>query len=105
MWYKEYDHIRQCQTGDKFYRIIKDKIIPVQIIRVTHHKLGHYTYEDDLKGIHIGSAFGGSLFRTQEECEEELRRRQNVREKRKLMKEYERELNEKFGLKDHFIIK
>lgn len=105
MWYKEYDHIKQCQTGDKFYRIIKDRIVPVQIIRVTHHKLGHYTYEDDLKGIHTGSAFGGSLFRTKEECEEELHRRQNVKEKRRLMKEYERELNEKLGLEDHFIIK
>lgn len=105
MWYKEYDHIKQCQTGDKFYRIIKDRIVPVQIIRVTHHELGHYTYEDDLKGIHTGSSFGGSLFKTKEECEEELRRRQNVREKRRLMKEYERELNEKLGLEDHFIIK
>ena len=105
MWYKECDHIKQCQTGDKFYRIIKDKIVPVQIMRVTHHELGHYTYEDDLKGIHTGSAFGGSLFKTQEECEEELRRRQNVREKRRLMKEYESELNEKLNIKDHYIIK
>ena len=105
MWYKEYDHIKQCQTGDKFYRIIKDKIVPVQIMRVTHHELGHYTYEDDLKGIHTGSAFGGSLFKTQEECEEELRRRQNVREKRRLMKEHESELNEKLNIKDHYIIK
>ena len=105
MWYKESNHIKQCQVGDKFYRIMKNRIVPIQIMRVTHHELGHYTYEDDLNYTHRGSAFGSSLFRTKEECEEELRRRQNIREKRKLMKEYETELNRKFGLEDHFIIK
>lgn len=105
MWYKESNHIKQCQIGDKFYRIIKDRIVPIQIMRVTHHELGHYTYEDDLNCTHTGRAFDSSLFRTKEECEEELRRRQNVKEKRRLMKEYERELNEKLNIKDHYIIK
>lgn len=102
---RESDYIKQCQVGDKFYRIIKNEIVPIQIIRVTHYELGHYIYDDNLNYTHKGRSFGSSLFRTQEECEEELRRRQITKEKRKLMKEYETELNEKFGLKDHFIIK
>lgn len=103
--FKECDYIRQCRVGDEFYRIIKDDIIPVQITRVIHHNLGHYTYEDNLKHIYSGTSFDNSLFRTKEDCREELCRRHNIKKKRKLMKEYEKELNEKLNLEGHYIIK
>lgn len=101
----EADYIKQCEEGDIYYRIIKDKMMQIKIIKITHHKLGHYSYKDNLNGTHFGNNFGRSLFKTAKECEDELYRRQCVKEKRQMLKEYETELNKKFDLKDHRIIK
>lgn len=38
-----------CNIGDKFYRIFKDKVIPITIFKVEKMKLGHYVYQDDFK--------------------------------------------------------
>lgn len=105
MPHKEVDYTKQCEEGDEFYRIIKDTVVHVQITKITHQQLGHYTYEDSLKHVHFGRAFSGVLFKTEEDAYKELLKRQNIKEKRKLLKEYERELNMKFNLEDHYIIK
>lgn len=102
----EVDYIKQCEKGDKFYRIKKNKVILVTITEVTHHtQFGHYSYKDDLNCTHFGRNFGTSLFKTQEECEKELLKRQNIKEKRERLKEYERKLNEELNLGNHYIIK
>ena len=46
-----------------------------------------------------------SCFKTEEEAKEEMKNREYIAEKRKLLKKYEKELNEKFNIKNHFIIK
>lgn len=103
--HKESHYIKQCQVGDRYYRIIKDTIIPIQITKINRYELGHYVYEDDSKNHHLGQAFGKSLFKTKEECEEELRKRKCIKDKRKLLKEYEEKLNEELNIKGHYIIK
>ena len=105
MRYNEKTHIKQCEKNDVYYRIKKEEIIPITIVEITHHSFGHYTYNDNLGDYHTGRDFGRSLFKTTEECKEELRRRHNIKEKRKLMKEYERKLNEELNLGDHYIVK
>ena len=46
-----------------------------------------------------------SCFKTKEEAEKEIQRRQNIVKKRQLLKEYERNLNKELGLEDHYIVK
>ena len=105
MWYKESHHIKQCEEGDIYYKIKKEKILQITISKITHHELGHYTYKDSLGDVHLGSAFGKSLFKTTNECKEELHRRESIKEKRKRLKEYERKLNEELNIGDHYIVK
>ena len=38
-----------CNVGDKFYRIFKDKVVPITMYKVEQMKLGHYVYQDDFK--------------------------------------------------------
>ena len=100
------DTIRQCEEGDVFYRIKKDEVIRVQITKITYHdRIGHYSYEDDTGYHYFGRNFGKSLFKTEEEADNELYRRERVKEKRQRLKEYEELLNEKLNLKGHFIVK
>lgn len=100
------DTIRQCKEGDIFYRIKKDEVIRVQITKITYHdRIGHYSYEDDTGYHYFGRNFGKSLFKTEKEANDELYRRERVKEKRQRLREYEELLNEKLNLEGHFIVK
>lgn len=102
---KDVDNTKQCKKGDIFYRIKKDEVIQVRILRITHHELGHYGYEDNTGNTYFGHSFGVALFKTKEQAEDELYKRKRIKEKRKRLKDYELALNFEFGLKDHFIVK
>ena len=57
------------------------------------------------RAIEFERAFGKTIFLTLEDANKAIQNKISIAEKRKLLKEYERELNEKFGLEGHFIIK
>lgn len=85
-----------CKIGDKFYRIIKDKIVETTIIDIYQPALGHYVYTDDLKynSNSFTRNFPERYFKTREMAEEML----NLREDYAIAKEeYERIKDEKFG--------
>lgn len=102
---RDVDKIKQCEEGDIYYKIKKDKVIQVEIVKITYHDLGHYSYKDTLGERYFGHSFGTSLFKTEKEADNELYRRERVREKRQRLKEYEELLNEKLDLEGHFIVK
>ncbi len=99
------DKIKQCEEGDVYYKIKKNEVVQIQIVKIVYHDLGHYSYRDTYDERYFGHSFGVSLFKTKEEAEEELYRRERVKEKRQRLKEYEELLNEKLRLEGHFIVK
>lgn len=93
-----------CKEGDKIYRIFKDDVVEVTVIKITHHP--HCAYKIDFdREAHFNRDFGKSLFKTREEAEQELQKRDKIAKKRKLLKDYERKLNEELNLGDHYIFK
>lgn len=105
MYNKPEDTIRMCNVGEVFYKLLKDRVAKIQIVEVTHHALGHYVYRDDLGGSFFGRSFDQRVFRTEEEAELALKKKDLVKQKKALLQEYERQLNDEMGITDHFIIK
>ena len=60
---------------------------------------------DEFKLVNVRNRGENNLFKTKEEAEKEIQRRQNIVKKRQLLKEYERNLNKELGLEDHYIVK
>lgn len=104
MGLKDNDHIKMCDIGDKFYRIAKDGIVTVIIKEIEDYKT-HYVYRDESGHSYFNHTMAKSCFKTKEEAEAEIQRRKNIAEKRKILKEYEKELNKKLNIVDHYIIK
>lgn len=100
---KEQDYEQLCEVGDILYRVCKNQISTIKIVDIVHYP--HCVYRADNGNSYFNRAFGKTLFKTQEEASKSVHRSQYISEKRDLMRKYERELNKKFGLEDHFIIK
>jgi hypothetical protein len=93
-----------CEIGDMFYKINKQGII--KMITITDIKAyPHYVYTDNEKHTYFNRGLLNSCFKTLEEAKEAIHTQNMIVEKRKLLKQYEAELNEKFNIKDHIIIK
>lgn len=93
-----------CKVGDTVYRLSKNGITETKVIEIEHYP--HAVYK--LAGwtdSYFDRAFGKTLFLTMEDANNAVRAKANIAEKRRLLKEYERELNEKLNLENHFIIK
>ena len=93
-----------CNVGDTVYRLSKNGIMETTIAKIDHYPHAVYRLENWPES-YFERAFGKTIFLTLEDANKAIQNKISVAEKRKLLKEYERELNEKFGLEDHFIIK
>ena len=100
---KEEDCIQLYNVGDKLYRVGKYGIELITITKVEDY--GHFVYRDDKGHSYFNHSIVKSCFKTLEEAKEEIRNRTLIIQKKKLLKEYERKLNEELDLKDHYIIK
>lgn len=65
----------------------------------------HCVYKDDYGHSYFNDTISKSCFKTEEEATQEIERREKILEKKKLLKKYEVELNERFNIKNHFIVK
>ena len=93
-----------CDIGDVLFKIKKDgTIYPIKIIEIEHYP--HAVYRDNFGNSYFNRSLFKNCFKTEEDAEKELQKRELITQKRQLLKEYERECNEKLGLKDHYIIK
>lgn len=97
------DYIQLFEEGEKLYRV--GKIGIEEIIITSVRKYPHFVYRDDKGHSYFNHSIIRTCFRTLEEAEKEVLRRQNIRKKRDLLRQYELELNEKFNLGDHFTVK
>lgn len=100
---KSEDCIKLLDIGEKVYRVGKNGIEIITIIKTDQYP--HYVYKDNEGRSYFNRALGTTLFKTEEEAEEEIRRRKCIREKRQLLREYERELNIKMNIVNHTIVK
>ena len=93
-----------CKVGDTIYRLTKTGIEPIIITEINHYP--HSVYRGTTKyQSYFNRSFGKSIFKTKEEAEEALWKRERIVEKRQKLKEYEALLNEKLNLEGHFIVK
>ena len=93
-----------CKVGDIVYRLTKTGIEPITITEINHYPHSVYRGANKYQS-YFNRSFGKSIFKTKEEAEEALLKRERVVEKRKRLKEYEELLNEKLNLEGHFIVK
>lgn len=94
-----------CSIGDTFYKIKQNtnEIYKIRIVQIDHYP--HSVYRDDRGYSYFNRTLQKTCFKTEEDAYKEILKRQNIKEKRELLKEYERELNMRFNLEDHYIIK
>lgn len=92
-----------CNVGDILYKVGKDDIIQIKITEVL--ELPHHVYRDDRGYSYFNRTLLKSCFKTREEAEQEYKRRKIIIRKKQMLKDYERELNQKFNLGEHYIVK
>ena len=97
------DYVKLYDVGDVLYRVRQKGIDKIIITEVKAYP--HYVYRDNLKHSYFNSSITKTCFKTYEEAVEEQKRREHIKEKRKLLKEYEKELNKKFNITNHYIVK
>lgn len=110
---KETDNTQVCKVGDKFYRVTKVyksnewyvETITIVEAKQANGRLSHWYYHDDKGRSYFNRNIRSICYKTKEEAETEILRRQNLIKKRELLKEYERKLNEELNLGNHYIIK
>ena len=100
---KPEDQIQLLHEGETMYRISKNGIETITIVKALQYP--HFVYKDNEGRSYFNRAVGTSIFKTESEAEEEIRRRQRIAEKRQLLRKYERELNVKFNITNHVIVK
>ena len=110
------DTTQLCTVGDIFYRVskmVKENILYVEPITITKAEFvegfsdykGHWYYRDNKSRSYFNRNIRESCFKTLEDAEKEIVRRNNILLKRKMLKSYERKLNEELNIGDHYIIK
>lgn len=98
------DYEELCKVNDVLFKIKKDgTICPIKIIEMAHYP--HTVYRDNFGNSYFNRGLFKNCFKTKEEAKKEIQRRELITQKRQLLKEYERELNKKLNLKDHYIVK
>lgn len=115
------DKIQLLKEGDQVYRVTKFKnsnefhVDEVKIVLsefVNYERdywsgksLGHWYYRDNRGHSYFNRNFNKTIFKTKEDAEKEIVKRHHISLKRRLLKNYEKKLNEAFDIGDHYIIK
>lgn len=98
------EQIDLCEVGDVVYRLAKTGIESITIVRIEHYPHAVY-YGENKHQSYFNRSFGKSIFKTKEEAEAEIIKREKVATKKLLLQNYERTLNEELNLESHFIVK
>lgn len=94
-----------CNVGDTLYVCNKDGVIKgVKATKVEKTEYGHYVYRANNR-TYFDFHFGDCIFTSLVECKRVYNRKFRIKEKNRLLKEYEIQLNKMLGLENHFTIK
>lgn len=102
---KENLYIKFFEIGDKVYRVGKKQIFETKIIDLDPRISSGYIYYTEEDDYFFNRNVGITYFKNKEEAEQKLQENQKISEKRRLLKEYEKELNQKLNLENHIIFK
>jgi hypothetical protein len=94
-----------CEVGDSFYRVIKGEIVKVKIKEIKQINGEHYIYRDTTSKKFFNRNFGDFIFKTKEEAQNYMDRKENLIKKKELLQKYEEQLNVQFNLKNHRFVK
>lgn len=94
----------EYKVGEVLYKVHKSNITPITIKKIKTYPT-HFVYVADNNVHYLSRTLIRSCFKTEEEAQKEFLKNKQIREKRELLKEYEKELNARYGLEDHRIIK
>lgn len=93
-----------CKEGDTLYRLSKNGIAEVTVLKIEHYPHSVYKLSGGRDSC-FNRAFGKTIFKTYEEANRARHIKSDIIKKREMLKEYETKLNEQLGLGDHRIIK
>lgn len=79
--------------------------VKITLSEFTGGTFGHWVYRDNRGHSIFNRNVGKSYFKTKEDAEKEIVKRHHMSLKRRLLKNYEKKLNETFDIGDHYIIK
>lgn len=99
--------IKMCEVGDILYKITKGEIVEITVTDMRQNMFDTYIYDynGSKSNYFFNKNIGSNYFKTREEAEQKLQEKDNIAKKRKLLREYERKLNEELNLGNHYIIK
>ncbi len=105
--------LQLCEVGDKLYRITKIyksnefyiEPILITLANFTGGTFGHWYYRDNKGRSYFNSNLHKRCFKTEEEAKQEIQNIKNIAKKRELLKKYEKEVNKKLNIENHYIIK
>lgn len=100
---RDNDCVQLFYENEILFRVGKYGIEQIKIVKV--EALPHYVYKDNKGRSYFNHSIIKSCFRTFDEALEEQRRRSAITEKRKMLKEYEKRLNDRFHIVNHYIVK
>ena len=96
-------YTKLCEVGDVLFKVSKNKISRIVITKID--ACPHYVYYDDQRNMYFNRNIVKSCFKTIEEAEKELNKQDLIRKKKTELKKYEKQLNQEYGIDDHYIIK
>lgn len=91
------------KVGDIVYRVCGDTVQKTEIVKVEHYP--HPVYTDALGFVSFNHTVVNRYFPTEEEATAVIERAKKIKQKKILLKEYEAELNKKYGLENHNYVK
>lgn len=94
----------EYEVGEVLYKVHRSNITPITIKKINAYP-NHFVYVADNNVHYLSRTLIRSCFKTEEEAQKELLKNTLIKEKRELLKEYEKELNTKYGLEGHQIVK
>ena len=100
---RDEDCVQLCEEGDVLYRISKHGIDKVTIIQIFSYP--HYVYKDNQGHTYFNRTIKKSCRKTLEEAQTEVKRRENIKVKKEMLKKYEAELNDMLNIGEQFYIK
>lgn len=94
------DIMWKCDTG---FQVYKTRITSVKYIN--SFRGGHFVYRDEFGRSYFDKNFNKNIFFTEDDAQKEANKRSGIVMKKKMLREYEEQLNKQFGIVDHRWVK
>jgi hypothetical protein len=89
--------------GDIVYRPFRNEVYKVKIVEVRYYGQcdGHFLYKGDNNESYYDRHIGKLIFYNEQDALKYLDKQNKIKQKRKLLKEYETKLNKELNIENH----